>query len=695
MNDLPSTRLLARAAPCWRSRLTRFARTCTAMPWRRTIWLVIALTVPGPALAQAPLTDLSLEELMRLDAGQVYGASERLQPVTEAPASVSFVTADEIARFGYRTLADILRGVRGMYVSDDRNFSFLGVRGFGNPGDYNSRILLLVNGHRVNDNVFGQAELGAEFGMDPAMFERVEIIRGPASSIYGDSAFFAVVNVITKTGASLDGGVVSVEAGTLGTQLVRGSVGRTFTNGLDVAASATYEESNGVQRLYFPAFDAPATNFGVAEGLDGERLRQFYARLAYGPLTVTGAHGSRRRDVPTASFNTIFNEQGDPERTTDRHTLLDAEYARVLGETRVAVRGSFDRFTYDGVYPMPGASLDDPTLVGVNSVDGLRWTMGARATRAAGSRHVLTAGMEYIDNVRQDQESRFLDPPFVILDLQRRSQQTALYLQDEARLAPWLIGTAGLRYDRYEQFSRVTPRVSIIALPSATQSYKYLYGRAFRAPNAYELNAEYFGDGVSRLRPESIDTHEVVWERYTGDWLRTSLSGYWYKADRLITPAPDPTTFFLTTYVNEGEVRARGLEVEAQMRLWHGWQASSSYALQRAVDRESRKELPNSPRQMLTGRLSIPAFGPRSYLALEGLYLGSRATLMGNRVGAATTMHVTLTQPLGTSWELFGTVRNLFDVAYSDPASSQHLQDVIPQNGRTARIGLRWKVGTK
>ena len=101
---------------------------------------------------------------MKLDAGQVFGASERLQPVTEAPASVSFITAEEIARYGYRTLADILRGVRGMYVTDDRNFSLIGTRGFAKPGDYNSRILLLVNGHRVNDNVFGQAEIGAEFG---------------------------------------------------------------------------------------------------------------------------------------------------------------------------------------------------------------------------------------------------------------------------------------------------------------------------------------------------------------------------------------------------------------------------------------------------------------------------------------------------------------------------------------------------
>ena len=257
------------------------------------------------------------------------------------------------------------------------------------------------------------------------------------------------------------------------------------------------------------------------------------------------------------------------------------------------------------------------------------------------------------------------------------------------------MGTVGLRYDGYEQFTRVTPRTAIIAMPSPGQSFKYLYGSAFRAPNAYELNTVYFGDGVNDLRPESIDTHELVWERYTDDWLRTSVSGYWYRADRLITLAADPSTFFGLTYVNEGEVRARGLEVEAQMRLPRGWQASTSYALQRAVDRETGVQLPNSPGHMLKGRLSIPAWGPQSYVAIEGHYLGDRQTIYGQPVAGAATMHLTLTQPITRSLTLIGTVRNLFDVDYSDPASSQHLQDVIPQNGRTARIGLRWTLGSK
>jgi outer membrane receptor for ferrienterochelin and colicins len=266
-------------------------------PCASALVLVLLLAPPRAALAQQPLPEMSLEDLMRLDAGRVFGASERLQPVTEAPASVSFITAEDIARYGYRTLADILRGVRGMWVTDDRNYSYLGTRGFGIPGDYNSRVLLLVNGHRVNDNIYGQAEIGAEFGIDPALFERVEIIRGPASSLYGNSAFFAVVNVITKSGASLDGTSLTVEDGTLGTRLARASAGQRLASGLDVAVAGTYEQSVGVNQLFFPAYDSPATNCASRTSCSPEYTghgRRMCRRRHTAPCSTNTSRMSRR-----------------------------------------------------------------------------------------------------------------------------------------------------------------------------------------------------------------------------------------------------------------------------------------------------------------------------------------------------------------------------------------------------------------
>jgi outer membrane receptor protein involved in Fe transport len=191
-----------------------------------------------------------------------------------------------------------------------------------------------------------------------------------------------------------------------------------------------------------------------------------------------------------------------------------------------------------------------------------------------------------------------------------------------------------------------------------------------------------------------------VWERYFSDRLRTAASAYWYKADRLITPALDDSTFLGATFVNQGEVRAKGLEMEAQLRLRGESRALVSYALQSAVDQQTEEELPNSPRHVAKGRISLPGPAARSFVSFEAQYLSSRATLprpnlggfvFATRVPHAATVNVTVVQPLGRDWELTGGLRNLFNAKYADPVSDQHVQAAIQQNGRTARIGLTWK----
>ena len=191
-----------------------------------------------------------------------------------------------------------------------------------------------------------------------------------------------------------------------------------------------------------------------------------------------------------------------------------------------------------------------------------------------------------------------------------------------------------------------------------------------------------------------------MWERYVNDWLRTSVSIYRYKADWLISPILDETAFLGTSFVNEGQVRAKGLELEAQMRLRGTSRAFVSYGLQKVAQQddvvhESHVEFPNSPRHLIKARISVPGPTPRSMLSAEAQYMSRRETLAGLGVSPAATVNVTVVQPLSVSWELFGAVRNVFDAQYEDPASNGHRQDSIPQNGRTARIGLRWKVWGK
>ena len=663
-------------------RLYSFRRTLAAA--------VLLMTQASVVAAQNPptLLDLSLEDLLRINVQRVFGASERLQPVTEAPSSVTIVTADEIARYGYRTLADILRGARGLYVSDDRQYSYLGVRGFSKPGDFNTRVLLLVNGHPVNDNIYSQAQVGSEFGIDPAMFERIEIIRGPASALYGTGAFLAVVNVITRTGASLHGSSLTVEAGSLDTQLVRAATGRRLANGLDFAVSGTFQQSNGVERLYFPAFDTPETNRGVAEGLDGDRTGQFYGHLAFKSVTISATHGQRAKDISTAPYGTVFNLQEPRTRSIDRHTLIDAQYDRSVGPSRVAIRGSFDRFDYDGVWPYTGLTADGPAVINYESGVGSRVGAEGRVTRTLPGRQTLTAGGEFFGNIQQDQAVHEDDSAGT--EIHQRSHQRAAFVQDEIRLRNWLLVNVGLRYDGYQGLTDVTPRAAVILMPSSNQSFKYLYGQAFRAPNAYELNVYSLGIPNTNLRPESIDTHEVVWEQYSSGWLRTSVSAYRYKAAHLITLEPDAEGTYGVTYMNTGSVKAEGLEFEAEVKLKWGLQSVASYAVQRATDVGTGLSLTNSPRHMGKLRVSVPGPTTRSFASVDFQYLSRRATPSGETVAPQAIANVTLSQPLGRSLEMFLGARNLFNQRYADPASEEHLQSSIGQNGRTLRVGVRW-----
>ena len=183
----------------------------------------------SPAIAQtSPLTDMQLEQLMGME---VHSASKYRQPTIDAPAAVSIVTADDIRSYGYRTLGDIIASMPGLYTSYDRYFTYVGVRGFARPGDYNSRILLLIDGIRQNDAIFSQALVGTESPLDVDLIERVEFVPGAGSSVYGSNAFFGVLNVITKNGSDLAGGELAGALGSYRTGKARLSYGHGNADG--------------------------------------------------------------------------------------------------------------------------------------------------------------------------------------------------------------------------------------------------------------------------------------------------------------------------------------------------------------------------------------------------------------------------------------------------------------------------------
>jgi outer membrane receptor for ferrienterochelin and colicins len=675
-----------------------------ATGWARTAVVVTCVSVvaPRPAGAQdgtmpaklaSDLSKLSLEQLVDLSIDSVYAASAYAQKITEAPSSVTIVTEEEIDRFGYRTLADILRGVRGFYVTNDRNYSYLGVRGFSRPGDYNARVLLLIDGHRMNDNIFGSALIGTEFPLDVDLIERVEIVRGPSSSLYGTSAFFAVINVITKSGLGVKGLDASGTIGTLDTQRGRIGYGKSFRNGAQVLASGSVYTSRGQQELYYQEFDQPETNFGIADGVDGDDSVHFLGKVAVGHFTFRALHGSREKIVPTASFGTLFN---DPRSgTIETQQFLDAHYENSFHHWHTDARLYYDRYAYDGTYVF-GEPQDTfaARVVNKDFARGNQWGAEVKLRRRAGTRHTVALGSEYRDNVRQDQYNYDEAPYFQYLDDRRSSKNWALFVQDEVKLHERVLVNLGVRHDHYETFGGTTnPRAAFIYTPAGGTTLKLLYGEAFRAPNAYELfwSQTDIAKANAALRPETNRTSELVLEQALGSSASVGATAFYYKVRDLITQQTDPDDGLLV-YNNVDRIEAHGVELDAEGRLPYGVRSRASYTFQSSRNEQTSQVLTNSPAHVAQLRILAPLGWQGVFAGFESRYLSERRTLEGNWVRPQFVSNLTFySRHQKTGLELSASLFNLFDNRYSDPASEEHRQDSIVQNGRTFRITVAYR----
>lgn len=651
---------------------------------------------PSPAPSGGDLADMSLEQLMKVHVERVYGASKYEQRVTQAPASVTIVTADEIAAFGDRTLSDVLRGVRGLYVSNDRNYSYLGVRGFLRPGDYNTRTLVLVDGHRMNENVYDGALLDQESMIDVDLIDRVEVIRGPSSSIYGSSAFFGVINLITKSGKSVNGTEVSTRVGDDGTYSARYTYGGVIGKNLEVLISTTYYSSQGEGTLYYPEFDQrisanpAAANNGVAIDSDGEHAYQLFTDIRYNDLTLTAFGSSGTKNIPTGSFGAAFNTRG--EYTSDQRWYLDFKYSHSFDdEGNLLIRAFWDDAHYFGFYPTNYAEpTEAPDVVLNRDVADGRWAgLEAQFTRSLGERQTLLVGAEYRRDLHETQRNYDETIPRVYyVDDNRDGHELGLYAQDEYKASSLLSFHGGLRFDDYFASGQhaLSPRFGAILTPRKETVLKFLYGDAFRAPNAYEQ--AYLQDGEN-LRPEKIRTYEFVFEQYFQPNYKASLSAYYYRVADLIDIGGDDSAF--QTVSNHSRVTAKGIESEFEASFENGMMARASLNLQDTDDSSTGVELTNAPTYL--GKLALLAPLWRGAKAgLEVQYYGSMDTLSGSSSHDFILTNLTLTQKeLIPRLNLAVSVYNLFDTDYAYPGSTDHTQSVIPQNGRGFRVKLDFK----
>jgi iron complex outermembrane receptor protein len=670
-----------------------------SISYRHAFYFLLAAHAPltvhaGGAAAVRDLASVPLEQLLTMD---VYSASRFVQKSREAPSSVTVITAADIRRFGWRTLGDVARSVRGLHVHYDRSYSYLGARGFMRPGDYNSRFLLQVDGIRINDTIYDQAPVGNEFPLDLDLIERIEFVPGPGSSIYGSSAFFGVINVITRQAPASR---ATVEAGSAGARKAMA----TFSSG-GLTLSASGYRSRG-RDLYYAEYDNPDENFGRAEGMDGERGQRLFARAQFGELRLTAIHARRAKTVPTGSFEQLFNDPRSVAR--DRQTYVDLDWTSERGPEEWTARLFAGRYFSYGTYPFDRAER----AVNDDYSDG-RW-VGAEAkvvsTRWKG--HKLVAGAEWHRDRSLEQVSYDIDPYFSYLDLRTKARRSGIYIQDEVALASNLIANLGVRHDRISGIKGVfSPRAALIWQLDEQTTVKAIHGSAYRAPNSYEKFYEFTGPGGQlanpALRKERIVSSELSLVRQVGERSRLTATVFNNVVHDLITQVIEPHSG-MPQFQNSSRLTARGVELEAEYAWSNGAQLRASYAARKRISGpyvapqaalpasiglaavaagHGSEQQHNAPLRNVRLNLVAPRWGNWT-AAFEAQLVGPRWQLTGGRTPSHLVANLNAVADFGVHTRLSFGVYNLFDRQYSDPASVEHRQSSLAQDGRMLRVQL-------
>lgn len=654
-----------------------------------------ALSFPVAHAAQeetgAPaLADLPLEQLMQVQT--VTSASRFEQTLSDAPSAVTVLTSQEIREYGWRTLAEALASVPGLYVSSDRNYAYLGARGFLRPGDYDSRFLLLIDGMRTNDNVYDQATIGTAALLDMALVERIEYVPGPGAAVYGSNALFGVINVITKSGSALGGVRAAQSFGSLGERRSRVSYGAHGQDGSDLVLSASSYARRGGD-LYFPEFDDPGTNNGkdggIAHGLDWDRARNLYAKLHRGAFTFSAGYVARTKGVPTASFGAVF-DAANSTRDTQAFAHLAYESA-ITPDLSVAASLFWGRADYLGVGLYP--SDDGSAHVNVDG-DHAAWYGANTHLAYRGLRdHQLLAGVEFRHNRRRDQFNYDVAPAVTWMDDRRHGNRDAAFVEDEWRAGARTIVNLGLRYDRDSEIgARFSPRLALIRTLTAADTLKLIYGTAFRTPNAYE---QYYAiaavDGQQanpNLRPETIRTHELVWEHRPDAYGKVSLSLFHYRMHGLITQALDASTGLLE-FTNTARATARGAELAGEHTWANGVRLRANYGWQQSADDQGHA-LVNSPQRLFKAGASLPLAAVAARLAGEWQCASRRLTEHA-QVGGYCSANLVLSAAGGGAWDWSVALYNAFDRAYADPAGPAFVQESLLRDGRSVVGKLEYR----
>ena len=521
-------------------------------------WLFVVIILsglfPAPVLAQIPVNYnpdslknkdselLSLQQLMEV---KVTVASEKELTVRESPAVITLISADELKNSGARDLMDIIRLVPGFdFAQDVDNIIGLGVRG--NWG-HESKVLLTIDGQALQETSYGNLQFAQHYPIEN--IERIEIIRGPGSVVYGGSAALAVINIITKTGKELKGGSLHFNYGQLERHFGRingtASFGQQFENGINLSASLSY--NSGIMSDRLIPIDS-VTNLDYA---DSSKIKNMYANVG---LKYKGL------DVRYIYDNYVVN-------VTERSLDFNFESHLVGLQYNIKVNDKFKiipRFNFKAQKPWNSSNELVGDTTHYTNVFNTRYSGRLLLDYQPWKVFNLLAGAEFFQD-----NSRFLtkDPYMVFTNGQSSVHYINLagYLQGSVK-TKHISGVLGLRYNWHNLFEPVlVPRAALTGIFGVFHT-KLLYSMAFKAPTIYNLQVN------PAIKPELVQVGEVEVGLTIAKKLQWNANLYYMKVKNSIAYFQNGVT---ENFYNFSKSGTYGVETELKYKDNFGFLALS------------------------------------------------------------------------------------------------------------------------
>ena len=653
---------------------------------------------------------------------EVTIATRHETQIRKAPSIVTVITDEEIKNLGYRTFAEILRTVPGFEILKKADFGEVvpAVRGLAGA----DKVRVMLNGHLVNNPLGG----GAFSNFDDFPVEsikRIEIIRGPGSAMYGENAFTAVINIITKDAKDIDGVKVSSGYGSFDTYEENIVFGKTYGN-VNVSGMVHYRQSGGFDGIVESDSQTRIDNslgFPAASRAPGrvEDWRQEYdlnLKAVYKDVYFEGWYSNRNRgpfigpqyalnDESDVESNYVFGEVGYKKTFEERLTLKPRVYY-----------DQFDNNTYIESFS-EGVTLNTDGDGNYDTYPDGFIGNGKVIQKIIGTEipfdyelfdgNVITLGLEYrlINQTNIGFSSNFHPATYDVLDSVQDFSDTypflkeatrriwSVYLQDTWDITDTINLTLGARHDHYNDFGGATsPRAGLTWAFMKDASLKLLYGEAFRAPSFLEMftTNQPAIQGNEDLDPETIRTYELGLSYKFNKHVSSSVNYFFNDVKDLIVLRTLESAQNTSRYENFGDARIQGVEMETKVDITKGNYVFMNYTFQSPED-DDGDDLPFVAKhkgnfgvnihywKYLNTNLSAFVSGPRSREEDDTRDDLPAYTLLNLSV---------IGREFFKTVEIYGTVYNLLDKDYSDPGPTSIPED-LPRPGRTFFIGLSYQ----